>query len=51
MTASRNRVVPIRNVDLDFVDNSPGAVTHDEHAVGQGHGFEQIVSDQQGGFL
>ena len=47
--APRDRIVALRHVDDDFVDDAAGAPAHDQHAVGQRHGFRQIVGDEQRG--
>ena len=47
--APRNRVVASRQVDRDLVDDAAGPAAHHQNAVGQRHGFEQIVGDEQRG--
>ena len=45
----RDRVVALRQLDRDLVDDAAGAAAHHQHAVGQRDGLEQIVGDQQRG--
>ena len=49
MGAALERIVAVGNVDRDLVDDAAGTPAHHQHAVGQRHGLQQIVGDQQRG--
>ena len=49
MLAPRQRIVAVGNVDHDLVDDAAGPPAHHQHAVGQRHGFQQVVGDEQRG--
>ncbi len=43
------RMIAFGDVDDDFVDDAARPLAHDQHAVGQDHGFEQVMGDEQRG--
>ena len=47
--APGDRIVALRHVDCDLVDNGAGPAAHDKNAVGQRHGLRQIMGDQERG--
>ena len=46
---ARHRIVAVRQVDRDFLDDAAGPLAHHQDAVRHDHRFHQIMGDQQGG--
>ena len=43
----RHGVGPVRQIHVDDLNDGPGPLAHDEHPVGQGHGFREIATKAQ----
>jgi hypothetical protein len=49
--AALQRVVAKRQVNVDFFDDGAGAGAHDQQPVGHRDGFDQVMGNEQRGFL